>query len=149
MALQAKNYDPALRAGASLDVSLDLGEIFDANNNEILEFDAVASAVNFFRLANSATGNRVVFSTQGDDTNVGLDIQPKGSGVVRFVTATVPFVTTGGAWDAGDLGRSDPVFVVQTAIATPITVTGRTTANTSWVAIDLDSGTRRYIQIYD
>jgi len=149
MALQAKNYDPALRAGASLDVSLDLGEIFDANNNEILEFDAVASAVNFFRIANSATGNRVALSAQGSDTNIGIDIDPKGTGIVRFVTQTVSFITAGGAFDAGDLGQTDPVFIVKTASATPVTVAGRTTVNTEFVPIDLDSGTRRYFMVYD
>lgn len=95
MPLQAKNYDPALMQGASIDINLDLGEILDPAGNEMLEFDQVASAVNFARLANSATGNPVVFSSQGDDTNVGLDLDPKGTGALRVLSGA----TTGNAVD--------------------------------------------------
>lgn len=64
----------------------DLGDILDANGNELLEWDTIASAVNFFRLANSATGNAVYFSAQGDDTNVGMDVSSKGTGSVTLWT---------------------------------------------------------------
>ena len=138
-------------AGASLNVNLDLGDILDANQNEMLEFDAVASAVNFFRLANSGTGDRVVFSSQGDDDNVGIDIDPKGTGDIRFLTATAVLISTDGMLSFAGLGRSDTHFVVRTASQTPLTVAGRTTANTTWIPIRLDSttGTVRYLQVYD
>ena len=110
MPLQAKNYDPAIMAGASLDIQLDLGEILDTNSNEILEFDAVTSAVNFFRVANSAATNAVTLSAQGDDTNVGIAITPKGSGTVRFVMSTPVGITVGGAIDFGQLSRGDSHF---------------------------------------
>ena len=151
MPLQAKNFDPAIMAGASLDINLDLAEILDLNNNEMLEFDAVASAVNFLRLANSVTTAPVVLSAQGDDTNIGIAITPKGSGTVRFVMSTPLTITSGGAVDFGQLSRGDAHFVIRTTSYTPLTVTGRTTANTTWVEVRLDtpSGTRRYIQVYD
>lgn len=95
MALQLKNYDPALMQGASIDINLDLAEILDPAGNEMLEFDQVASAVNFLRLANSASGNPVVLSSQGDDTNVGLDLFSKGTGSVRIISDSL----TGNAVD--------------------------------------------------
>ena len=62
----------------------DLSEIDDASGNEMLEFDTVASAVNYFRFANSATGNDIVLSSQGDDANVDIAIHPKGTGIVTL-----------------------------------------------------------------
>ena len=87
MAIQLKNYDPALMQGASVDVNVDLGEILDPNGNEMLEFDSVASAVNFARLVNAATGNPVELQSQGDDTNIGLTLKPKGTGTLLASTA--------------------------------------------------------------
>lgn len=74
-------------ADGNLTAGVDLSEIRDVNGNEMLEFDAVASAVNFARLANSATGNAVVLSAQGDDTNISVNIDPKGTGVVDIGAA--------------------------------------------------------------
>lgn len=65
MVLQQKNYDPAIMQGASKNINLDLGDILDANENEILEFDAVASAQNYLRLANAATADPIILSVQG------------------------------------------------------------------------------------
>lgn len=70
--------------GAQKNMTVDLGDVLDANENEILEFDAVASAVNFVRIANSATTAAVDISAQGDDTNVGMDVSTKGTGTLTF-----------------------------------------------------------------
>lgn len=148
MALQQKNFDPAIMAGASHDVTLDLAEILDLNSNEMLEFDAVTSAVNYIRIANAATGDRVDFSAQGDDSNIGINITPKGTGILRFAVATVSWITTGGALDVSGLSASQAIFVVGTTADTPTTVTGRTTVNTAWLKITA-GGTTRFIQVYD
>ncbi|MCR4278112.1 MAG: hypothetical protein NUV85_03840 [Candidatus Berkelbacteria bacterium] len=147
MALQQKNYDPAIMAGADLDLTLDLGEILDSNSNEMIEFDAVASAVNYFRMVNSATGNAVDLQAQGDDSNVGFKITPKGTGTVQFVTATTSSITTGGAIDLSNLGSSQVMFLVNTTNATPIAPSG-TTANVGWIKIQVAGSTARYIAVY-
>ena len=73
MALQLKNYEPALMEGAAIDINVDLGEIMDVNNNEILEFDAVASAVNNVVIANASTGNNPILYNGGEvDTGLTL-----------------------------------------------------------------------------
>ena len=112
MPLQLKNYDPAIMQGASIDVNLDLAEILDPAGNEMLEFDQVASAVNFLRLLNAAAGSPVDLQSQGDDTNIGLTLTPKGTGSVVLatsgVTTTIALdinasgITTGNVIDIGD-----------------------------------------------
>mgnify|MGYP001574454621 FL=1 len=75
-------------ANGQLSVSVDLNDLLDANGNEMLEFDAVASAVNYLRLANSATGNPFVLSARGDYTNVSIELTGKGTGYVGLGQAT-------------------------------------------------------------
>lgn len=60
----------------------DLGYVADANGNEILILDTVASAVNEVTLSNNATGSGPVLSTTGGDTDVDLRIDAKGAGVL-------------------------------------------------------------------
>lgn len=62
----------------------DLGFVADANGNELIILDTVASAVNEVTLANAATGNSPVLSATGGDAAIGIDITPKGSGKVRI-----------------------------------------------------------------
>lgn len=64
---------------------VDGGFIADANGNEMIIFDTVASAVNEVTLANAATGANPKLSATGGDTNIGIDIQTKGTGVVNIL----------------------------------------------------------------
>ena len=63
----------------------DLGFIADANGNEMLIFDLVASAVNELTIGNGATGNYPTISATGGDTNIGINFQGKGTGSYRFL----------------------------------------------------------------
>jgi len=65
MAIEQRNYDPAVMYGANKNMTVDLGDVLDSNENTILEFDAVASATNYLRLANAATADAIVLSVQG------------------------------------------------------------------------------------
>jgi hypothetical protein len=67
---------------------VDLGYIADANGNELIILDTVASAVNEVTLANAATGNAPVLKATGGDTNVGLSLQTKGSGTITLQATT-------------------------------------------------------------
>ena len=79
MALKLSDYDPALKAGADIDVTVDLNQIVDNSGNEMLEFDSNSSAVNYLRVANAATGSDPALSAQGDDTNIGLQLTAAGT----------------------------------------------------------------------
>lgn len=61
----------------------DLGFIADANGNELLILDTVTSAVNELTLANAATGNNPNITASGGDSNIGIDITPKGTGTLN------------------------------------------------------------------
>tara|TARA_R100000654_G_scaffold70611_1_gene100999 strand:- start:562 stop:1962 length:1401 start_codon:yes stop_codon:yes gene_type:complete len=58
-------------------------KISDTNGNELLNLTATSSAVNELTFANAATGNNPSFTASGGDTNVGINLVPKGTGVVQ------------------------------------------------------------------
>lgn len=118
-------YIPALRRGADLRVDVDLGEINDSNGNEILEFDAVASAVNHVRLLNAATGNGPQIQVAGGDTNAALTIATKGTG---GLTLDVDGTTTGTA-----------VTISSTAVTTGVCVDVNGAGLTTGTGIDLSN----------
>ena len=64
--------------------------ILDTNGAELLNITATASAINELTLANAATGNAPIISATGDDTNIGISIQPKGTGQVTLDALTFP-----------------------------------------------------------
>ena len=61
-----------------------IAQINDANGNEELKFTATASAVNEITITNAATGTRPDIAVTGGDTNIGLSITTKGTGLVLF-----------------------------------------------------------------
>jgi len=59
--------------------------IEDGNGNEVLiGGDAVASAVNELTISNAATGNAPRILASGGDTNISINLVPKGSGTVQM-----------------------------------------------------------------
>lgn len=68
--------------------------MLDTNGNELLAVTATASAVNEITLANAATGNAPTLTASGNDTNISLSLNAKGSGTVNI--GSVPIVTTTG-----------------------------------------------------
>jgi hypothetical protein len=62
--------------------------ILDTNGAELLLLTATGSAANEFTLANAASGNGPTLSATGE-TNVGININPKGTGVLKSGTAAI------------------------------------------------------------
>lgn len=58
----------------------------DTNGNELIKVTATTSAVNEITVANAATGNGPTISATGGDTNIDLNLTPKGSGVAKSTT---------------------------------------------------------------
>ena len=56
--------------------------IGDENSNEQIIFKTTSSAVNQFDITNAATGNPPKISATGDDSNIDLDLEAKGTGHV-------------------------------------------------------------------
>jgi len=63
--------------------------IIDENSNEQLTFQTTASAVNNTQLTNAATGNAPEVAAIGGDSNVDLNIRPKGVGRVDLGAAKI------------------------------------------------------------
>jgi len=61
-----------------------INTIDDSNGNEEIIFTTTASAVNELTVANAATGDGPILSATGGDTNVDLNLTPKGTGKVIF-----------------------------------------------------------------
>lgn len=60
--------------------------VLDGNGNEIFTTQAgTASAVNHISVDNAATGNAPKVLAEGDDTDINLQAQPKGDGVVELL----------------------------------------------------------------
>lgn len=69
------------------------GGLSDVNNNELIKFPAaVTSAVNEFTVSNAATGSNPTITASGGDTDVGLNLIPKGAGTIQV--SGVPILTT-------------------------------------------------------
>tara|TARA_B100000214_G_scaffold172488_1_gene124038 strand:- start:6462 stop:7700 length:1239 start_codon:yes stop_codon:yes gene_type:complete len=62
--------------------------ILDTNGNELFILTATGSAVNEITYANAGTGTGPTFTASGE-TNVDININPKGSGVLKSGTAAV------------------------------------------------------------
>jgi len=62
--------------------------ILDTNGNELALLTATGSAVNEFTLANAASGAGPTLSSTGE-TNVDININPKGTGILKSATAAI------------------------------------------------------------
>jgi len=72
----------------------------DTNGNEVIKITAIGSAVNEITIINAATGNGPTISATGNDTNIDLNLTPKGSGNI---------ILDGHKWPTSD-GSSDQVL---------------------------------------
>ena len=136
-------------------VYADGGYVADANGNENLVWGTTGSAVNEFKIANAATGSGPTLSSQGGDSNVDINITPKGTGNVVLAGDTVAVgdsaaaatltsngagtltVTTGGATDlilSTNSGTDSGVIQITDAANGDITVTPDGTGDVVLVA---------------
>ncbi len=58
-------------------------DISDTNGNELLKVTATGSAINEITLANAAIGNDPTLTASGGDTNIGINLVPKGTGNIQ------------------------------------------------------------------
>jgi len=113
--------------------------ILDTNGNELALLTATSSAVNEITLANAATGNGPIISSTGE-TNVDLNLNPKGTGVLKSATAAVK------------IAGKETIWVPATAMYGP-TTNPADAAQVETTAIrpdlkvfDFDASTKQYTQ---
>jgi len=74
--------------------------IRDENGNEQLIFQTTSSAVNQLEITNAATGSGAKLAAAGGDSNIDLELAPKGSGELKVGTGSAaPTITSSGAYD--------------------------------------------------
>lgn len=123
-------------AGATL-TSPKINEILDTNGNEILGLSPTASATDFLTVKNGiGVGVPLHLYADGPSTNIGLHIQPKGSGLVTISDGTdfnkgIRFRSSGSAANAITL--LDAVSTAGHVVTLPnatTTLVGRDTTDT-------------------
>ena len=113
--------------------------ILDTNGNELFLLTATGSAVNEFTLANAASGAGPILSSTGE-TNVDININPKGSGVLKSATAAIKIAGKETIWVpaaamyAATTNGADAEQVETTATRPDMKV------------FDFDAGTKQYTQ---
>ena len=74
--------------------------IRDESGNEQLIFETTGSAVNHVDITNAATGSGPEIGAVGDDSNINLELRPKGTGEIQIGTgAANATLTSSGAHD--------------------------------------------------
>jgi len=63
--------------------------ILDTGGNELFKLTATGSAVNELTYNNASTGNSPTFTASGGDSNIGVTISPKGTGVFKSGSSAV------------------------------------------------------------
>jgi hypothetical protein len=62
---------------------VDTGYIADSNGNELVKFSVIANAVNEITVKNAAATNSPQIQATGSDTNIDINIIPKGTGTLK------------------------------------------------------------------
>jgi len=95
-------------------------DLRDTNSNELIKVTATASAVNEITVANAATGSGPTISASGSDTNVDINLTPKGSGEVDV---TASFLTGVYSDKVVALGNTGTASTIDTSTGSVFTAT--------------------------
>ena len=85
----------------------DGGFIADANGNELIMLQTASSAVNQLEITNSASGGSIVVGASGDDSNIDIDISPKGTGEVNIAAGNLNYAGTAITSTGAELNLTD------------------------------------------
>ena len=98
----------------------------DTNGAELIKVTATSSAVNEVTVANAATGNNPALSATGDDTNVGIDITPKGTGEMDVTASFMTGIFSDKVSAIGNTGTAQTITSTNGQVFTA-TLTGNCT----------------------
>ena len=113
--------------------------ILDTNGNELALLTATSSAVNEITLANAATGNGPIISSTGE-TNVDLNLNPKGTGVLKSATAAIKIAGKETIWIPA------PAMYAATTNGADAEQVETTATRPDMKVFDFDASTKQYTQ---
>jgi len=119
--------------------------ILDTNSNQLALLTATSSAVNEITLANAATGNNPTIQASGDDSNIGLQLKTKGTGVIQAEDG-------GGTVAAVKIAGKETMWVPAAAMYGPTTnpadaaLVETTATRPDLKVFDFDASTKQYTQ---
>jgi len=124
----------------SLGITNDGTTLLDTNGNELTIYTTVASAVNEFTVSNAAAGSGPQLEATGGDSNIDVELIPKGTGKVKSGSTAVAL--------AGVHSIPIPASGMYTA-STNGAAAGATETSTNKVMLktwDFDTSTDEYVQ---
>lgn len=83
----------------------------DSNGNEWFGVGVTSSAVNYLKTTNAATGNAPTAEASGDDTDIDLDVKPKGAGKVNLYGTDINLPGTNPNIQVGDADPTRTIIV--------------------------------------
>ena len=114
--------------------------ILDTNGLELALITATGSAVNEFTIANAAAGAGPTLSATGDESNVDINVNPKGSGVLKSATAAVKIAGTETMWIPAT------AFYLPTTNPADAASVETTALRPELKVVDFDAATAQYVQ---
>lgn len=126
-ALVAHNQDGTHAASIALTTPKITTSINDSGGNEVIKTPATESAINEITVTNAATGAGPLVSATGGDTNIDLNFQAKGTGVMN-VKATADASSEIRMFEDTDNGSNYVGFKAPTTLS----------ASTTWITPSAD-----------
>lgn len=133
--------------------------LLDPSGNEAIDTPATASAVNQLKVQNSSVGNPVILTTAGADTDIDLELQAKGAGIIivkdgaQTKTNAAPvddkdlvnkkYVDDAASFTPGDYQEGSPIYAASSAgsdsyvIALSPVLASYTDGQRLWVKVDV------------
>jgi hypothetical protein len=141
----ASDYSPQLSADLDCnaqDIIMDSGNsIQDDSNNEYLKFTKTGTAVNEFTITNKAAGGEPSLSATGGDTDISIDLIPKGTGQVTSAGVAMGVSGKETIWVP-----ATAMYPTTTAGANAIALTELTAGTPEINTIDFDASTEENAQ---
>ena len=135
---------------ASAGIKLSNSLIYDSGGNESIKVTATGTAVNYLDVVNSATNNAVKLDVDGSDSNIGLTLDAKGSGIVTCtpnLVVTGDVIITGNDIKSGNAASSVTAMTLSSddvTVVGDLTVTGTSTGKFT-LGADSDSVDRTIV----
>lgn len=118
--------------------------IDDSSGNELFKVTATGSAVNEFTVANAAAGNSPTISATGSDTDIDINLAPKGAGDVNLSGAANNIQVAGSDPKRGIYVPASAMFPATTSGCATLAQAESSTNKINYKVLDFDQSSEEY-----